>query len=101
MIFPNAKVNAIRLSLFVAALALQLSNGISVAAAQDTVGTKTWGGYTFTWKVDLRAGVSINNVSFNGTTYINRASMPVIRVEYDPGRCRADRSWIASVLTSL
>jgi hypothetical protein len=41
MIFPNAKVNAIRLSLFVAALALQLSNGISVAAAQDTVGTKT------------------------------------------------------------
>jgi len=55
----------------------------SHASAQATYGSKTWGGYTFGWSVDSNAGVSLQNVSYNGTHYIAKASMPVIRVQYD------------------
>ena len=69
----------------VAALGLlaMLASSPSNAHAQTTTGTKTWGGYSFTWIVDNNAGISLQNVSFNGTHYIAKASLPVIRVQYD------------------
>jgi hypothetical protein len=68
-----------RLLFLFAALTLSASG----ASAQATSGTKTWGGFAFTWTIDNNAGVSLQDVSFNGTKYIAKASMPVIRVQYD------------------
>lgn len=59
----------------------------SSASAQATSGTKTWGAFSFTWAVENNAGVSIKNVTWNGTNYIHNASLPVIRVQYNNNAC--------------
>jgi hypothetical protein len=68
----------------IAAVAL-LSFATSSASAQTTSGTRTWGGWSFGWSVDASSGLNITNVTFNGTRYITRMNMPVIRVQYDTG----------------
>lgn len=70
------------------AAALGLMMGwASTGLCQATTGHVDWNGFSFDWAVENNAGVTIKNVSANGTYYLHSASMPVIRVQYDDPSC--------------
>jgi hypothetical protein len=86
MTYPSLWSQTMRITYFLAALAL-LGLSASHASAQPTMGTKTWGNFSFLWAVEDSAGLSLTDVTFNGTKYIHRVSLPVIRVQYDGNAC--------------
>jgi hypothetical protein len=52
----------------------------SVSYAQS--GHQDWGPWKLDWAIEMNAGLSLKNVSFNNEKVLHRASMPVIRVKY-------------------
>jgi hypothetical protein len=61
--------------------------GAAPARAQPISGSHSWGEYSFNWEFDNSAGLAITDVTYGGTYYIFRASMPIIRVQYNEDAC--------------
>jgi hypothetical protein len=66
-------------------LSLGLLGFSTPAAAQ--AGATTWGQWRFDWEVKDGAGLALRNVHYRGERVIHKASMPVIRVQYDDDAC--------------
>lgn len=62
---------------------------ISLVAPQAFAhsGHTVWGGWRFDWEVKDNAGIAIRNVYFNNELVLYKASLPVIRVQYDGNKC--------------
>lgn len=72
----------------VVAPVLAHSDAISAPLALSSGNTPiTWQGFSIHWAISDTAGIGIRNVSYNGTNYIFRADMPVIRVRYAQDAC--------------
>jgi hypothetical protein len=61
--------------------------GSSTAAAAEHSGATQWGPWRFDWQVKDSAGLALRNVHYQGEQVIYKASMPVIRVQYDDDEC--------------
>jgi hypothetical protein len=67
-----------------AAVALVLFLDGGSAHAQNTSGSVTWGAWSFSWSLDSSAGLAVRSVRRNNVLYINKMSMPAVRVKYYP-----------------
>lgn len=61
----------------------------AVAFAGDAIspGHIDWNGWSFDFEVMDEAGLAIRDVHFNGVRVLKKASLPVIRVQYDGDHC--------------
>jgi hypothetical protein len=76
------------MKIFTSAAAVGLLMGwASTGWCQATTGHVDWNGFSFDWAIENNSGVTVRNVSANGTLYLHSMSMPVIRVEYDGNAC--------------
>src|SRR5882672_5427330 len=56
----------------------------STASAEPSSGHTNWGPWSFDWAIRDKAGLALLNVRYNGSLIIYKASLPVIRVRYEP-----------------
>jgi len=55
---------------------------VPLVHAQPRSGHINWQQWSFDWEVRVDTGLALRDVSFDGKTVLNKASMPVIRVKY-------------------
>lgn len=67
--------------------ALALGGTAQKAWAQAQSGSISFSQWTANWSIENSAGISIKNVTWQGTTYIYKASVPTVRVQYNNNVC--------------
>jgi hypothetical protein len=56
----------------------------NTASAEPKSGHTNWGPWSFDWAIRDKAGLALLDVRYNGTLILYKASLPVIRVRYEP-----------------